>query len=91
MYNVKASDLFRVGFCESGLTQDRDGYPVIGKDQEIGIMQFLPSTFYRFAKEMGITNPNILDRNQQIQIAAWAFSVGRGQHWTCFRNLNLLK
>lgn len=83
-YKVPADTLFRVANCESGLRQNRaDGYPVLGQDQEIGIYQFKPRTFYGYAKEIGLENPNITSWQDQTRVASWAFSKGKQGTWTC--------
>ena len=60
-----------------------DGYPVLGTHQEIGIAQFMPRTFYSNAKKMGLSNPNILDPIQQIEVMSWMFSHNQQSQWTC--------
>lgn len=58
--------------CESG------GDPnATGIHGEIGIMQFMPSTFYAWGGS-DIWNPY-----EQIDLAAWAFANGLSYHWLC--------
>ena len=61
-----------------------NGYPVLGEHQEIGIAQFMPRTFYGNALKMGITEPNILDPIQQIEVMSWMWSRGKQSAWTCY-------
>jgi hypothetical protein len=50
-----------------------------------GILQFQIATFYGFAKEVGIDNPDIWNAEQQIEIADYMISTGHLSLWTCGR------
>ena len=77
-YGISYKWLLNVLICESGLKNEARG-----KAGEIGIAQFMPATFYSFAKIKGLENPNILNEDQQIDLTAWAFAEGLSYHWTC--------
>ena len=77
-YGISYKWLLNVLICESGLKNEARG-----KAGEIGIAQFMPATFYSFAKIKGLENPNILNEDQQIDLTAWAFSQGKASAWTC--------
>ncbi len=88
MYNVSQAKLIQTLKCESGMKQTYDnGYPVLGEHQEIGIAQFQNLTFFHFALKMGLTNPNIQDPIQQIEVMAYVFSIGGQHNWTCYTKL----
>lgn len=83
-YNVSVATLTRIAMCESGMKQTyEDGYPVLGQQQEIGVFQFMPRTFYGWARQMGLKNPNILDWEDQANVAAWGISQGKKDAWVC--------
>lgn len=52
-----------------------------------GIAQFWEATFYRFAKDAELENPDWYDREQQLYLLDWALENGLGHHWTCYRKL----
>ena len=51
-----------------------------------GPAQFLKPTFDRYSKEVGegLQYKNSID---QIKVAAYMFSIGEADQWTCYRNL----
>jgi len=48
-----------------------------------GILQFQEPTFYQYAKEVGIENPDIWSAEQQIETANYMLSKGLLHQWTC--------
>lgn len=50
-----------------------------------GVFQFQESTFYGYAKELQITNPDIWNLEQQSEVAAYLFSKNKSSLWTCAR------
>ena len=68
----------RVIKCESGWDNSRKG-----KAGEIGIAQFMPSTFAWFSKESGF-NGDIYNEEDQLRLTIWAFENGYSAHWTCY-------
>jgi len=48
-----------------------------------GILQFQEPTFYHYAKEVGIKNPDIWNPEQQIEVATYLFSENKQYLWTC--------
>lgn len=69
--------------CESGLRHE-GVYGDNGK--AYGIMQFHRGTFDWFAKMYG-KQMDYYSREDQIELAAWAFANGYASHWTCFNRL----
>lgn len=53
----------------------------------IGTCQFLAPTFYSYAPLAGIKNPDINNREHQIQTMAYMFSLGEAKQWTEWRKL----
>jgi len=78
IYGLNESQLLRVANCESGFK-----YTAVGKAGEIGILQFMPSTWEYWNKELGV-NYDIYSSKDQIYLVAWAWNNGYQNHWTCF-------
>lgn len=68
--------------CESGWNQSARG-----EAGEIGIAQFMPSTWKRFNELRG-TNSDIYNAIDQLDMIQWAFKNGYASHWTCWRQLS---
>jgi hypothetical protein len=77
-YNISIDKSLKVGVCESGLTQSK-----IGKAGEIGIYQFMPTTWIWF-NQIRHTNLDINNEQDQIDMYAWAIANGYSSHWTCW-------
>lgn len=75
--------LWQVIDCESGFNQKARG-----KAGEIGILQFLPTTF-KWMSELSGLNGNIYNPEDQIKLADWAFQNGYKNHWSCIKKLGL--
>lgn len=76
--------------CESG----GDPYAWNKKDPNggsKGILQFQEPTFYQYAKEVGIRNPDIWNPEQQIEVATYLLSENKQYLWTCARKCNIKK
>lgn len=50
----------------------------------IGLMQFMPSTFYANAKIIGLKNANIRNPYHQIKIASFMWSINQQNAWTTY-------
>jgi soluble lytic murein transglycosylase-like protein len=68
---------------ESGFNNSR-----IGAAGEIGLCQFMPSTWNWWNKVRG-TNLNIHSVDDQLDMMAWAFSRGYQRHWSVWKNIYL--
>jgi hypothetical protein len=67
--------------CESGGNEN-----AIGKAGEIGILQFMPSTWRVWTEKMG-KNLDINNPEHQIEVYNWAMKNGYAHSWTCFRQI----
>lgn len=78
-YGCNTSQLVRVMMCES------KGNPkAINKiSGASGLFQFMPRTFAANAARVGIKNQDIWNPSQQIEVAAFMFSIGQAVQWTC--------
>ena len=81
-YQVSESKLLNTMRCESS------GYKYAWNKSDPhggskGIFQFQTSTFYRYAKILNIESPDIWNRDQQAEIAAYMFSIGQQGQWSC--------
>ena len=78
-------ELYKTCFCESGFD-----YRAVGKAGEIGILQYMPSTWKYWnserIKEIGyMTRPlNIYSTKDQLEMLVWAWNKGYQSHWSCF-------
>lgn len=73
-YGVDFDWLMMVAACESNFRPE-----TVGPYGEIGLFQFMPSTFTWMAGGSG----DIWSTADQAFIASWAFSQGLSGHWTC--------
>ena len=71
-YGVSGDWLLRVAICESELNP-----AAVGRNGEIGLFQFMPSTWYAWG------GGDIWSVWEQADLAAWAFSAGLSHHWVC--------
>lgn len=79
-YGVSTRLLEAVARCESHIGKNTNGDG--GNAQ--GIYQYWESTWLQFEKEIG----EDLDKSSthdQVKMTAWAFSKGKGNHWTSYR------
>lgn len=78
-YNCDANKMLKVVKCESG------GRNIAGTGGHIGPFQFTSRTFYSFATKYGVSNPDIWNMSDQVEVAAQMFAQNLGkQHWSCF-------
>jgi len=80
-YGVSDLELIKTLQCESGFNNE-----AIGKAGEIGIAQFMPTTWEQWNKQRN-TTLEIHRISNQIEMAAWAFEKGYQRAWTCWRTL----
>lgn len=73
--------LAKIAFCESGYNIE-----AIGRAGEIGLLQFMPSTWELWTKKMN-KDLNINNTEHQIEVYHWALKQGYANHWTCWRKL----
>lgn len=72
--------------CES--SYNPNAYvPMDVTGRAVGLFQFHDDTFYEFAKKLGLPDPDIFNPYQQIETAAYMFSIGLKDRWTCAREL----
>jgi hypothetical protein len=76
-YGCDPDQLIRVMYCESGGVETRVSYNGL----YFGLFQFSKSTFS--ANSKFITNANILNGYDQIQVAAKMFANGQASQWGC--------
>lgn len=87
-YGISYSNIHRVISCESGW----DIHAMNLKDPEggsRGLLQFQPTTYEGFAQELGIEYPDIYNPFQQMEVAAYMWSIGQQKRWSCFKKLGL--
>lgn len=72
--------LSAVATCESG-----HRLLAVGRDQELGLFQFKPTTweFISRVSGLGYSIELIFDAEAQSEMAAWAFANGYGGWWSC--------
>ena len=89
-YGSSPTQLEKVMQCESSGNPNAWNKKDPG-DGSKGIMQFQKNTFYDHAQKLGISDPDIWNVDQQIQIAAYMFSLGEQYQWTCSRLTGVIK
>lgn len=89
IHGSSPTKLEKVMICESGgnnkAWNKKD--PGVGSK---GLMQFQEGTFYGYAARVGIKNPDIWDRKQQVEVASWMFSKGLAYHWSCSKIVGII-
>lgn len=83
---IPFSELYITSQCESiDFKQEVLDFKQFGDSGKAkGVMQFHEETFNRFKKESGLSDLDYYNNDDQIMLAAWAFSKGYQYHWTCF-------
>ena len=66
--------------CESNFNQNARG-----KAGEIGIAQFMPSTWKMFKSDFGDSDMSIHSWEDQVELMARAWDKGLHKHWSCWR------
>jgi hypothetical protein len=79
-YNVSAIKLKTTINCESGFRQSARG-----SSGEIGVAQYMPSTFNWMESMFRAKDLNIHNAQHQIELTAWAFAHGYQNHWVCYK------
>lgn len=82
IYGSNPHELAAVMKCESGGNQNAIG----DGGAAHGIFQFHRSTFSDFEKQMN-EKLDIESYNDQIKMAAWAFSTGYQNRWSCYTKI----
>ena len=80
-FNMCGDACVNVFYCESKFDNS-----AIGGAGEIGIAQFLPTTWEWMSKKYKFTD-NIHNPIAQIKLASLAFNDGLAYHWTCYNKL----
>ncbi len=84
-YKISEKELYETAKCESGFSKEVLEFKQFGDSgKAAGIMQFHEPTFDRFMKESGILDLDYHNNDDQIMLAAWAFSKSYQGHWTCW-------
>jgi len=71
----------KITWCESG--QDNSAR---GKAGEIGIAQFLPSS-WKYFNDLRGTDLDIYNEAHQIDMLKWCLENGLGKNWSCFSKI----
>lgn len=79
-YQVDASVFKKVMWCESNNRQESKG----DNGRAIGVYQFHKGTFDMYSKKLGKTL-DINSYQDQIELAAYMFSIGEARQWTAYR------
>lgn len=77
-YEINYERFYGLAYCESRLNPNAEG-----KAGEIGIFQFLPSTFSSYATKYKKVGFSIHNTNHQIELAAQMLTNGKASEWTC--------
>ena len=77
-YNLDYDRFYNLGFCESTLNPD-----AVGEAGEIGIFQFLKSTFSYYAEKYNKVGFSIHNTSNQIELAGQMIANGKANEWTC--------
>ena len=79
--------MFETVQCESNFHQYAlDGNLLKGQAGELGLGQFMPTTWYWMNELRGLSL-NIADPIDQLNMMRWAFEHGYADLWTCYRQL----
>lgn len=85
-YAISGKEFLGTAECESGFNEKayNPNDPDTGSR---GVFQFQRSTFKKYARLAGIEGDlNIWDPMQQIQTAAYMFSIHEEKQWTCWKD-----
>lgn len=85
-YGILARPFLETGACESGLRADAIN-PTDGHGGSRGVFQFQTATFNKYKSAAGVPDGDVFDPLDNIQVAAYMFSIGEMRQWTCFRDL----
>ena len=79
-YNLKEKVFLDTLICESNLKPNARG-----KDGEIGIAQFMPSTWKWFKSDFGDPEMSIYKWEDQIELMGRAWFRDLYKHWSCWK------
>lgn len=79
-YAIDANLFKKVMYCESKNRPNPPGHNDGGN--AFGIMQFHKTTFLGYEKQIGL-DLDYYSYHDQIRLAAYMFSVGQANQWTC--------
>lgn len=82
-YGASFHELSVVASCESSFNVNAHN-PNDPDSGSYGLFQFQRNTFKLFSEELG-KEMDIHNPEDQIELAAYAFSKGYQSHWTCWR------
>jgi soluble lytic murein transglycosylase-like protein len=77
-YGVDSAKLKRVAMCESGFNQF-----AVSRGGHMGVFQFAARTFAANSARIGLVNSNPFNAEQNVETAAYMFSIGQEWQWTC--------
>ena len=83
-YGVSSDRLLRIAKCESGFNPSakNKGY-YAGGGNPTGLFQYLPETWTRYQRKMGVSGWDIYNPQHQAELTAFAFSIGGSGEWEC--------
>lgn len=73
--------------CESDLNADAIN-PTDGHGGSRGVFQFQTSTFNKYKTLAGVSDGDVFNPFDNIQVAAYMFSIGEQHQWSCYRKLH---
>jgi soluble lytic murein transglycosylase-like protein len=79
-YGVDNELALNIAKCESELRHDAKG----DGGKAYGVFQFHKPTFEEFARAYGDETLDYKNPKDNIKLAMWAISEGRGNNWTCY-------
>jgi hypothetical protein len=83
-YNVDPGLVKAILKCESSLRHD----DVFGDNgMSYGWAQFQLKTFRWLKKLAKMEHLDYEDKNDQVELLAWALSAGRGSEWSCYKKI----
>jgi len=77
-YSVDLELMLKIADCESGFKTD-----LIGSGRYFGVFQFSKPTFNESATILNFQNPDPLNPDQNIEMAAYLISEGQAWRWGC--------
>lgn len=77
-YNVDVDTMLRIANCESKFQPN-----IIGSGKYFGVFQFSKSTFNESVPTLNFQDPDPLNPDQNIEMAAYLISEGQAWRWGC--------
>lgn len=87
LYGVKQDIALGIARCESEFRYDVKG----DGGKAYGVYQFHKPTFEEFKVAFGDTSLDYKNPKDAIQLAMWAISQGKQNHWTCYEKVKSKK